>query len=254
MSQKLSVLCLGLVLGCVISVSAAELTFRSGTTQVALIELYSSEGCSSCPPAEKWLGELREDPELWKSFVPVAFHVNYWDRLGWRDVFATPEFTEREYRYSHAWQASSVYTPCFVRNGEEWRPGGGRTAATSSTPVGELKITRTNSGEYHVTFIPAKAIDSSNKLEVSVALLGGGIVSAVHAGENSGRQLHHDFVALALRTASLERSADGNYAATLSLEKPAERKFPVMSRLAVAAWVVPSHTLVPIQATGGWLN
>lgn len=236
------------------SAFAAEVAFRSGTAQVALIELYSSEGCSSCPPAEKWLGEMRENPELWKSFVPVAFHVNYWDRLGWRDVFARPEFTEREYRYAHAWRTSTVYTPCFVRNGEEWRPRGVRIPQNAVTAVGELTVTRVLSGEYRVTFVPAKAGAPSNELEASVALLGGGIVSPVRAGENSGRELHHEFVALALRTARMERTAEGNFSTMLKLEKPTDRTFPAMSRLALAVWVTPVDALAPIQASGGWLD
>ena len=69
-----------------VAVFAAEpRTFRSGPRPVPLLELFTSEGCSSCPPAEAWLGELRHDPGLWRDFVPVAWHVNYWDRLGWPD-------------------------------------------------------------------------------------------------------------------------------------------------------------------------
>src|ERR1700756_4134568 len=96
-------------------------TFQSGETQTSLIELFTSEGCSSCPPAEKWLSALKTNPELWKKIVPIAFHVNYWDRLGWRDRFSKPEFTERERRYAAVWGGDSVYTPCFALNGHEWR-------------------------------------------------------------------------------------------------------------------------------------
>jgi hypothetical protein len=63
-------------------------TFESGDTQSSLIELFTSEGCSSCPPAEKWLSALKSSSDLWKKAVPVAFHVDYWDHLGWRDRFA----------------------------------------------------------------------------------------------------------------------------------------------------------------------
>ena len=61
------------------------LVFKSAPTQTALLELFTSEGCSSCPPAERWLTSLKESARLWKEFVPVAFHVDYWDHLGWRD-------------------------------------------------------------------------------------------------------------------------------------------------------------------------
>src|SRR5215216_163125 len=87
--------------------------FSSGENQVHLLELFSSEGCSSCPPAEQWLADLRQAPGLWRDFVPVSFHVNYWDRLGWKDRFANKEFTARQYAYSSLWRSVSVYTPEF---------------------------------------------------------------------------------------------------------------------------------------------
>src|SRR6266853_2095647 len=65
--------------------SASPITFQSSETQTTLIELYTSEGCSSCPPAETWLSRLKESPALWKDFVPLAFHVDYWDYFGWRE-------------------------------------------------------------------------------------------------------------------------------------------------------------------------
>src|SRR4051812_10684196 len=78
---------------------AEEIVLRSGPARVTLVELFTSEGCSSCPPAEAWLGQLRTSPELWKEFVPVAMHVNYWDHLGWRDALAAKTFTDREHVY-----------------------------------------------------------------------------------------------------------------------------------------------------------
>src|SRR2546423_2933711 len=99
----------------------AETRFQSGAQQAALIELYTSEGCSSCPPAEDWLSRLKEQPGLWKKFVPVAFHVDYWNYLGWRDRFSLWQFTERQRRYAAKWQSESVYTPAIVFNGNESR-------------------------------------------------------------------------------------------------------------------------------------
>ena len=68
----------------------AELVFSSGEQHVALIELFTSEGCSSCPPADHWLSALKSEPGLWKDFVPVAFHVDYWDDIGWTGAAAEP--------------------------------------------------------------------------------------------------------------------------------------------------------------------
>src|SRR6187401_409142 len=96
-------------------------SITSGSTRASLLELYTSEGCSSCPPAEAWLSSLAASDQLWKDVVPVAFHVDYWDYLGWVDVFAKPEYSERQRDYSVAWKADRVYTPGFVLNGREWR-------------------------------------------------------------------------------------------------------------------------------------
>src|SRR5258708_40149645 len=101
--------------------NAEPVTFQSSETQTALLELYTSEGCSSCPPAETWLSRLKESPGLWKDFVPVAFHVDYWDRLGWRDPFADRGFSDRQSAYAELWHSENVYTPEFVLNGKDWR-------------------------------------------------------------------------------------------------------------------------------------
>jgi hypothetical protein len=232
--------------------TAAEVTFRSGAAPTALIELYTSEGCSSCPPAEKWLGELRNDPALWKNFVPVAFHVNYWDHLGWRDVLATKAFTEREHAYAEAWRASSVYTPCFVRNGQEWRPRDASRDEKRGMDVGTLSlIWRPETNTCQVEFTPVGSAAKPGKLEVSVALLGGGIVSNVRKGENAGRELRHEFVALRLETAALVRGADGAWTASVALPPRPEI---VASRRAIAAWVSAKGQLAPIQAVGGWIE
>src|ERR1700758_572188 len=98
--------------------------FESGPTQVNLLELYTSEGCSSCPPAEAWLGEFSESEDLWRAVVPVSFHVDYWDNLGWKDVFSSREFTQRQRLYAESWGSGSVYTPGFVLNGAEWQSWG----------------------------------------------------------------------------------------------------------------------------------
>src|SRR5438477_9939189 len=75
---------------------ASEMVFESGPARVHLLELFTSEGCSSCPPAEAWMTKLKDNPGLWHDFVPIAFHVDYWDHLGWRDRFAAKEWTARQ--------------------------------------------------------------------------------------------------------------------------------------------------------------
>jgi hypothetical protein len=238
--------------GCLASVLQAEVKFQSSPTQVALIELYTSEGCSSCPPAEKWLGELRNDAGLWTRFVPVAFHVNYWDHLGWRDAFATKAFTQREYTYAEAWGSGSVYTPCAVRNGAElaWRDG--LQLNSSPSAAGVLAVTWQDDGTCRATYTPASS--PKENFAVNLALLGGGIVSNVKAGENSGRALRHEFVALQLATAPLARGNDAAFTATVSIAFPTDRALPAFSRRALAVWVTKRGSLSPVQATGGWLS
>ena len=189
-------------------VLAEEASFRSGPQPVWLLELFTSEGCSSCPPAEKWLGALREDPRLWHEFVPVAWHVDYWDRLGWRDRLASKTSTARQYSYAETWSAGSVYTPCFVRGGAEWHPGDPAEAGAKREAAGVLTLTWRGGpeGRCEVSFAPAASL-RARAWDVNVALLGGGIVSDVRAGENRGRELRHEFVALRLATVRLERAA-----------------------------------------------
>ena len=219
-------------------------TFESGDMQSSLIELFTSEGCSSCPPAEKWLSALKSSSDLWKKAVPVAFHVDYWDHLGWRDRLAKPEFTSRQQRYAAAWGGDSVYTPGFVVNGKEWRGWfGGNAMPITSTKVGVLRVSVGDDGKVSATFIP------SRPLTLNVALLGNDLESDVKRGENSGRKLRHDFVVLQL--AKSEMTNQGNlWTGTVLLSSNAETD----KATALAAWVKSGETAPPIQATGGWLK
>ena len=176
----------------------------SGTARPALVELYTSEGCSSCPPAEAWLSQLVNDPQLWRTVVPVAFHVDYWDRLGWRDRFASPAATARQSAYATAWGGDTVYTPGLVLNGREWRQWSAFAPdqpPANPAPAGQLRAVVTDGRTVTVTYQPAEKDNAPT--EAAVALLGCGLESNVKAGENQGRSLHHDFVALACETKPL---------------------------------------------------
>ncbi len=219
--------------------------FSSAETRTRLIELYTSEGCSSCPPAEAWLGTLREASGLWRDFVPVAFHVVYWDRLGWRDRFASKAGTEREYAYADAWGSGTVYTPCFVQDGAEWRESFGRHAPAAATEKsGVLSVECSDDGMCRVNFAPTAGASRAD-YDVHVAQLGGGITSPVRAGENEGRTLRHEFVVLSLQHAPL-----ANGAAELALTPV---KTEGVTHRSLAVWVTRRGELAPIQATGGWL-
>src|ERR1700751_39542 len=214
-------------------------TFESGDTQSSLIELFTSEGCSSCPPAEKWLSALKSSSDLWKKAVPVAFHVDYWDHLGWRDRFAKPEFTSRQQRYAATWGGDSVYTPGFVVNGKEWRGwfGGGAVPITS-TKVGVLRVSLGDGGKLTATFVPETT--RPRTLTLNVALLGNDLESDVKRGENSGRKLRHDFVVL--QSAKSEMTNQGNlWTGTVLLSS----NDGTDKATALAAWVTPGVTAPP---------
>jgi hypothetical protein len=224
---------------------ADDLVFESGPKKVQLLELFTSEGCSSCPPAEASLGRLVNDPRLWHEFVPVAFHVDYWDRLGWKDPFASAEWTRRQRLYAANWNAESVYTPAFVLDGREWR--GAIVPVVEEIAPGILKVAVEKDNSLLISFEPASG-DAQN-LDCYVARLGFGIEVAVQAGENHGRNLRHDFVVLSLAHEKLEPGGSQKV-------HPAERSSQSGisgSRTAVAAWITKAGELTPIQAVGGWL-
>jgi hypothetical protein len=227
----------------------AATTFESSEAQATLIELFTSEGCSSCPPADAWMSQLKSRGDLWKAIVPVAFHVDYWNHLGWRDRFAKAEFTERQRRYAGTWRSESVYTPSFVVNGGEWRSWfGNRTLpAASSAKIGKLRATLTSGTEVAATFVPEST--QPQRLQIHAALLGVNLESDVKRGENSGRRLHHDFVVLQLATGQM--IADANrWAGSTSFPKESSGEKPG----AFAAWITAGEVGQIIQATGGWLK
>jgi hypothetical protein len=244
--------CLCLFLAMASASGAASERFTSGPAQVPLIELFTSEGCSSCPPAEAWLGGLAASTGLWTDFVPLQFHVDYWDELGWRDLLATREFTARQYAYASSWGATNVYTPCFVRNGREWKPSLGLSAGPAVS-TGILILERGAGGVWSVSFTPGPGARASadGLLEAHLAYLGSGVSSRVTAGENSGATLTHEFAVLGLANQILARDGPGGkLRATLG---PARSVTVPCPRHAIAAWVTARGGLEPIQAVGGWL-
>jgi len=228
---------------CVESSHGALFERESESTRVSLIELFTSEGCSSCPPAEAWLGRLKESPGLWRDFVPVSFHVDYWDGLGWPDRFARKEFTQRQQAYAQKWRTESVYTPGFVLDGREWT--GWRTSPPkrSSLKPGVLRVKETAPGAFTVSFSPTTE-GGGRGWRFHLAVLGNGVSSNVKAGENSGRRLTHDFVVIAFQ----EKQTATNEA-KFELKPPNEL---ANGRLALAAWVSRAGEQEPAQALGGW--
>ena len=225
--------------------NAQTQVFTSPETQTTLIELYTSEGCSSCPPADHWLSHWKNDPQLWKTVIPLAFHVDYWNYLGWTDRFAKSAYSARQERYASRGYARSVYTPGMFTNGREWRSWfRGRQLKSSSHTAGTLNVTL-GPQELSADFDPAQAIN--RPLRLNIAVEGFDIQSSIRSGENQGKVLNHDFVVLTLQT--LDENSAHRWQIPrndLVLSQPHAR--------AIVVWVTSDDDPTPIQATGGWLS
>lgn len=236
---------------CAANVLAGDLReFKSPAAAPTLVELFTSEGCSSCPPAEKWFSTFKSDARLWKEIIPVNFHVDYWDDLGWKDPQASHSFTLRQRHYSDEWRKEAVYTPGFAVNGIEWRGWFDHQALPVSSPKtsGLLTATAVPDNSWTVRFDPPDT--TAKGYVINAALLGFGISNQIKAGENRGRTLDHDFVVLKFISAPAKKSG-ASYEAKLSL--PQTSSSPAPKQLAAAFWVCSTQSMRPIQAAGGWL-
>ena len=179
---------------------AAECSAKSGLVTVPLLELYTSEGCSSCPPADKWLGGLKPDSS---KFTPLAFHVDYWDYIGWEDRFSKAEYSDRQRKTAAFGGAGFVYTPQFVMNGRDfkaWDNSRLNEAVEKSQHIASranLTLNTVTEANGDITLKAnaqaVKPADAKNT-DVFVALYENKLVSKVKAGENSGSTLKHDYV------------------------------------------------------------
>jgi hypothetical protein len=225
--------------------SSAEQIYSSGPQGTTLVELFTSQGCSSCPPAERWLGDLKDDPRLWQEIIPLAFHVDYWDYIGWRDIYAQRDFSSRQQRYRNEGKVASVYTPAFVVNGQEWRGwfSRKRSIPVSNSDSGLLRA-KVENGRIEAKYTPPGK--RQQELKLHVAVLGVGLRVEVSRGENAGRNLTQDFTVLGYKSM---RSSDGNW--NTGLPEITEGK---PDRLALAVWISRPGKQGPIQAAGGWLE
>ena len=249
--RLLTVGLLGLSLALIAQAAAAQWpaqTIHGPATRVALVELFTSEGCSSCPAADRWLSTLASDARLWRDIAPLAFHVDYWDQLGWRDRFSNAGNTSRQRRLAAAGNANGIYTPGIFFDAGEWR-GFFRRAALPPTPrgaPGPLTITLGGEGAI-VAYAPNPGMaTASQPRQAHLALLGFGLRTVVQRGENGGHTLQHDFVVLSWQQRPLQSGA-------ANFNLPVPQSAAGATRLAVVAWVTGADDAPALQAAGGWL-
>jgi hypothetical protein len=186
--------CGGLLLSAAASATdATTCTARSTTTPPRVVELFTSEGCSSCPPADRWLSTLKGRGDV----IALGYHITYWDRLGWPDRFADPAYTQRQYEIAARHGSRSVYTPQVLVDGRDWRgwpqlPAAAGTQAAAAAAVPRVTLTRESDGRVAARIEPEP--QSSRQLGGYWAVIEHGHTSRVRAGENAGETLRHDHV------------------------------------------------------------
>ena len=227
--------------------ATADCLARSGAARAVLVELYTSEGCNSCPPADRRLSQWKGQPELAGRLVPLTFHVDYWDDLGWVDRFANPRHAQRQRDMAARAGSRLIYTPQFLRNGRDWRSqasplehGGADGAGGAQIVLGLNRGdagTLAVSGEIHV-------LSRTPEAEAYIALYENNLESQVRRGENAGNTLRHDFVVRRL-IGPLEPAKAGRVSLRQPLTVDAGWK---LSDLGVVAFVQEKASGAIIQA------
>ena len=232
-------------------VAAEVCAAKSGKETVPLIELYTSEGCDSCPPADRWLSTTIPAGATGANAIALAFHVDYWDRLGWKDRFASAASTERQYAMAHANRSRLVYTPQVMVQGHDFpdwhgKGGAGVLAAVAAKPA-RARIAVEAEAQHGAIAVKATAsvpagADRKNTA-LFVALTDSRLVSEVKAGENAGVRLTHDHVVRTL-SAGAPVGAGGDVATRIALPIPSEAG----SATTVVAFVQNTETGDVLQA------
>ena len=228
-------LALPALFGPVTSGAAPICSARSGTVAPAVVELYTSEGCSSCPPADRWLSRLKAEPGV----VALAFHVDYWDRLGWKDRFASADYTQRQVQQQAVSGARFSYTPQVIVDGVD-RPDWPRASVAASARTSAVDVQLSRDGQ-RVTAVVAALKGAPARLAAYWAVTEQNHVSAVKAGENDGVTLTHDGVVREYRSVAAWAAAPDGPATTLQFD--------------LTAAADPAHprqvNLVIVDAAGG---
>ena len=208
---------------------------KLGPTPV-IIELFTSQGCSSCPPADALIHDIVHDPSLRGRVIPLAFHVDYWDRLGWRDPFSSAEWSRRQVQYARRMRLSSSYTPQAIVGGARELVGSNQSALTAAmektsnaTPSGAVALTLRREASSLIATIQATVPRGD---DLMLAVTQDEVITNIQRGENAGRTLTNDAV-----VRRLVRVEPGQTTVTIPID-------PAWHKLSAAAFVQDRNTLV----------
>jgi len=217
------------------------LTLESSTNVPTFIELYTSQGCSSCPPADRYLNSLKKKKGLFTDFIPMAFHVDYWDYLGWKDPFASAQHSNRQRLYKARNKSNSVYTPQFIVSDQEWRGFFKRRKADLNS---QFKNPKKLSVEFDGREIKAEYAADKTFLYLHTAILGIGTETSIPRGENAGRTLKQDFIVL-----SHETFRSDNNTWQFNIQQPKAS----VSDIALVTWISTKPDSRPLQAVASYI-
>jgi len=223
--------------------SSREKASTPAPERVVVVELFTSQGCSSCPPADRLLGELGERGN--GKLVPLAYHVDYWNHVGWTDPFSSADWTKRQETYVRRLGGGSVYTPQAVVDGAAELVGSDAAAlqtaiaAAAAKPAASIAL-RLEPRDAKVLVEAAVDLPEAlrnRKWDLMVALYETGLSTAVGRGENGGRTLQNDYVVRSLERAGRVK-ASSKTEASLKVQSGWNR-----AHLGVAAFLQDPDTL-----------
>jgi hypothetical protein len=186
------------------AVAKNQCTAQSGSQTATVLELYTSEGCSSCPPADRWVSSLSQAGFTSAQVVPLAFHVDYWDYIGWKDRFASADYSARQHDLTRRNGSRTVYTPQVFVNGKDTRLrlnntklAGDLRAINATKPRADIALALERA-DPHTLAISGNAATVESRdaksAQLFLAVYENRLGSEVKAGENSGARLEHDYV------------------------------------------------------------
>jgi len=197
------------ILSLLFLIVSPKMTLEKDTTNsFAVVELFTSQGCSSCPAADRLLSELIDKND---NVLALSFHVSYWNYLGWKDPYSSEAFTNRQRAYSSAFRLGRVYTPQMIVNGKEEFVGSNRRQAENAIKsaldqASKHKIKLELNNKHQQLDIKYNLEGSSKGYLINVALVERDVSNKVPRGENGGKTLHHDNVVRAFETTHANKS------------------------------------------------
>lgn len=241
-----------ILLNIVVLLSAISASHAVAAEPVAVVELFTSEGCSSCPPAERVLGDVvASAAKNHQRVFTLAFHVDYWDRLGWKDQFSTAAASQRQYDYAGALRVSNVYTPQMIVNGTAQFVGSDRAAAKQAIAAA---LQQPAAAEVHVAAavgtdqqwrVSGNVSGASASSRITVAVVEQKLSTHIKAGENSGRTVAEPSVVRWFTTVAMP--ADG----TFDVHVPTQTLVD-SANTSVVAFVQNERGAVTGAASGSW--